>query len=42
MHRSASPQSAASVVNAVIEDVHAFAAGAEQADDIALLAVRRT
>jgi len=35
------PESAQSVIDAVTADVHAFAAGAEQADDIALLAVRR-
>jgi len=33
---------ARSVVDTVTEDVRAFAAGAEQADDIALLALRRT
>jgi adenylate cyclase len=33
---------ARSVVDAVTEDVRAFAAGAEQADDIALLALRRS
>ena len=38
----ASPESARSVIDAITEDVRAFAAGAEQADDIALLAVRRT
>jgi adenylate cyclase len=33
---------ARSVIDAVTEDVRAFTAGAEQADDIALLALRRT
>jgi serine phosphatase RsbU (regulator of sigma subunit) len=37
-----SPDNARSVIEVVTDDVRAFAAGAEQADDIALLALRRT
>ena len=37
-----SPDSARRVIEVVTDDVRAFAAGAEQADDIALLAFRRT
>jgi adenylate cyclase len=36
------PKSARGVIDAVIEDLRTFAAGAEQADDVALLALRRT
>jgi serine phosphatase RsbU (regulator of sigma subunit) len=39
---AASAANARSVIDAVTEDVRAFTAGAEQADDIALLALRRT
>lgn len=39
---AAPPGDAQSIIDAVTADVRAFAAGAEQADDIALLAVRRT
>ena len=39
---AAPPENAQSVIAAVTADIRAFAAGAEQADDIALLAVRRT